>query len=204
MDAWNRFSIEVSHRAGHLLPGLWEQSFPGRMEKRCPDAVVAGTAKIPGYRLLFKKSGSGFYATIEQDANCFVPALVYKISEYDEALLNRYEGYPKFYYKRYFQLAVKTLRGGRLKGNKQCMAYVLHEERQLGEPSMKYYKLLDEGYARWGFDVEILDKGLSDSIGVKPGPKLTWQNSRSCKPHNLSGHIFVKDLGWKSLDKDQT
>ena len=94
--------------------------------------------------------------------------LVYKISEFDEALLNRYEGYPKFYYKRYFQLAVKTLRGGRLKGNKQCMAYVLHEERQLGEPSMEYYKLLDDGYARWGFDVEILDKGLSDSIGVKP------------------------------------
>ena len=47
------------------------------------------------------------------------------------------------------------------------MAYVLHEERQLGEPSMEYYKLLDDGYARWGFDVEILDKGLSDSIGVK-------------------------------------
>ena len=88
-----------------------------------------------------------------------MPTLVYKISEFDEALLNRYEGYPKFYYKRYFQLAVKTLRGGRLKGNKQCMAYVLHEERQLGEPSMEYYRLLDEGYARWGFDVEILDKG---------------------------------------------
>ena len=32
----------------------------------------------------------------------------------------------------------------------------------------EYYKLLDDGYARWGFDVEILDKGLSDSIGVKP------------------------------------
>lgn len=32
---------------------------------------------------------------------------------------------------------------------------------------MEYYKLLDDGYARWGFDVEILDKGLSDSIGVK-------------------------------------
>ncbi len=44
----------------------------------------------PRVRLLFKKSGSGFYATIEQDANCFVPALVYKISEFDEALLNRY------------------------------------------------------------------------------------------------------------------
>ena len=168
MDVWTKFSIEVSLRPAIYYLAYGSNLSLEQMAMRCPDAVVAGSAKIPGYRLLFKKSGSGFYATIEQDANCFVPALVYKISEYDEALLNRYEGYPKFYYKRYFQLAVKTLRGGRLKGNKQCMAYVLHEERQLGEPSMKYYKLLDEGYARWGFNVEILDKGLADSIGVKP------------------------------------
>ena len=167
MDAWKKFSVEVSRRPAIYYLAYGSNLSLERMAKRCPDAVVAGTSKIPGYRLLFKKSGSGFYATIEQDANCFVPALVYKISEFDEALLNRYEGYPKFYYKRYFQLPVKTLRGGRLKGNKQCMAYVLHEERQLGEPSMEYYKLLDDGYARWGCDVEILDKGLSDSIGVK-------------------------------------
>ena len=109
MDVWNRFSIEVSRRPTIYYLAYGSNLSLKRMEKRCPDAVVAGTAKIPGYRLLFKKSGSGFYATIEQDANCFVPTLVYKISEFDEALLNR-----------------------------------------------------------WGFDVEILDKGLSDSIGVKP------------------------------------
>lgn len=139
-----------------------------RMKSRCPDAEVAGKTEIPGYRLLFKKSQSGYYATIEQDANCRVPVLVYKISQYDEALLNRYEGYPKHYYKRYFQLPVKTMRGGRLKGAKQCMAYVLHEDRLLGEPSTAYFKLLDDGYEVWGFDAAILDKALSDSIGVKP------------------------------------
>ena len=101
MDVWTRFSIEVSHRPAIYYLAYGSNLSLERMAKRCPDAVVAGTAKIPGYRLLFKKSGSGFYATIEQDANCFVPALVYKISEFDEALLNRYEGYPKFYYKRY-------------------------------------------------------------------------------------------------------
>lgn len=138
-----------------------------RMKSRCPDAEVVGKTEIPGYRLLFKKSHSGFYATIEQDANCHVSVLVYKISEYDEALLNRYEGYPKHYYKKYFQLPVRTMRGGRLRGEKQCMAYVLHEDRLLGEPSMEYFNLLDEGYGTWGFDTAILDKALSDSIGVK-------------------------------------
>ena len=167
MLEWGRFNREVSHRPSIFYLAYGSNLSLERMMGRCPDAQVVGTTKIPGYRLLFKKSGSGFYATIEQDANCFVPALAYKISEYDEALLNRYEGYPKYYYKKYFQLPVRTLKGGRLKGNKQCMVYVLHEERLLGEPPMEYYKLLDDGYARWGFDVEVLDKGLSDSIGVK-------------------------------------
>lgn len=39
-----------------------------RMGKRCPYAVVVGTTEIKGYRLLFKKSKTGCYATIEQDA----------------------------------------------------------------------------------------------------------------------------------------
>ena len=52
-----------------------------RMKSRCPDAVALGTAVIPGYRLLFKKSKTGCYATIEQDANENVPAVVWKLSE---------------------------------------------------------------------------------------------------------------------------
>ena len=137
-----------------------------RMRGRCPDAVVVGRAQIPGYRLLFKKSQSGFYATIEQDANCTVPVLVYMISDYDEELLDRCEGYPRHYYKRYFQLPIHTLEGGKLKGKKSgCMAYVLHEDRLLGEPSMEYFDLLHEGYERWGFDGTVLEKALADSIG---------------------------------------
>lgn len=142
-----------------------------RMESRCPYAEVIGTSVIPGYRLLFKKSQTGFYATIEQDANCSVPVLVYKISEYDETLLNRYEGFPKHYYKRYFWLPVTRLSGKRMKEKKNCMAYVLHEERLLGEPSMEYFGLLDAGYQDWEFDIDILDKALRDSIGTKAAEK---------------------------------
>ena len=104
-----------------------------RMKDRCPDAVVLGTAVIPGYRLLFKKSKTGSYATIEQDANCCVPALVYRISELDEALLDRYEGYPRYYYKRNFRLSVTRLDSGRrMKERKWCMAYVMPRSVSLG------------------------------------------------------------------------
>ena len=82
MLEWGRFNREVSHRPSIFYLAYGSNLSLERMMGRCPDAQVVGTTKIPGYRLLFKKSGSGFYATIEQDANCFVPALAYKISEY--------------------------------------------------------------------------------------------------------------------------
>ena len=143
-----------------------------RMRGRCPDAEVIGRAQIPGYRLLFKKSQSGFYATIEQDANCAVLVLVYMISDYDEALLDRCEGYPRHYYKRYFQLSIRALESGKPSGKRRkCMAYVLHEDRLLGEPSMEYFNLLHEGYERWGFDTAVLEKALADSIGSRNARK---------------------------------
>ena len=152
-----------------------------RMRGRCPDAVVVGRTQIPGYRLLFKKSQSGFYATIEQDANCAVPVLVYMISDYDEALLDRCEGYPRHYYKRYFQLPIHTLDGRRSRGKiRKCMAYVLHEDRLLGKPAMEYFDLLHEGYEKWGFDASILEKALADSIGSRNAKKYLKEYTRLC------------------------
>ena len=141
---------------------LWQ-----RMMTRCPDAEVVGTAVIPGYRLLFKQSCTGAYATIEQDANCSVPALVYRLNPLDEAALDRFEGYPKYYYKREFLLPVWNPDGERYKKRRHCIAYVLHEDRQLGEPSENYYSIIERGYDDWGFDKDILTKALYDSTGKK-------------------------------------
>ena len=128
-----------------------------RMRSRCPDAEAFGTAVIPGYRLLFKKSRTGYYATIEQDANCYVPAAVYRISERDEELLDRYEGCPHYYYKQQFRLSVTRLdSGSKMREKKWCMAYMLHEWRGLGKPDTDYFRILEEGYAAWDFDTYIL------------------------------------------------
>ena len=138
-----------------------------RMEKRCPYAVAVGTTTIPGYRMLFKHSRTGNYSTIEQDSNCTVPAAVWRISAYDEALLDRYEGFPKYYYKKHFTVPVWNLNGNRMKKSKDCIAYVMHEERLLGEPSVDYFELLLNGYRDWGFNEETLIAGLSASIGER-------------------------------------
>ena len=138
-----------------------------RMERRCPEAKIVGTSEIKGYRLLFKRSLTGCYATIEQDANCSVPVLVYKMSENDEFRLDRCEGYPRYYYKDSFLLTVKSLRGRRLKEPRSCVAYIMHEYRKLGQPGEDYYELIERGYERFGFDKTVLEKALSDSIGTE-------------------------------------
>jgi len=136
-----------------------------RMKRRCPKAEVFGTSVIYGYRLLFKQSMTGAYATIEQDANCSVPVLIYRMTADDELKLDRFEGYPKYYYKRDFLLPVWRLNGRKKKLRRTCIAYIMHEYRLLGEPGEEYFDLLDSGYERWGFDKGCLVKAMEDSIG---------------------------------------
>ena len=75
-----------------------------QMQFRCPDARIVGTAEIPNYQLLFKGSKTGSYLTIEPKQGCTVPAAVWSVSERDELALDRYEGYPHFYYKTELEL----------------------------------------------------------------------------------------------------
>ena len=70
-----------------------------QMYHRCPDAEPIGKGIIKGWRLMFKGSQSGNYATIEKEAGCKVPVVVWAISPADEKNLDRYEGWPSFYVK---------------------------------------------------------------------------------------------------------
>ena len=73
--------------------------FP-QMEGRCPDAEFLGAGMLQNWRLMFKGSKSGSYATIEKEKGLAVPVLLWRISAADELRLDRYEGFPIFYYKK--------------------------------------------------------------------------------------------------------
>ena len=47
-----------------------------QMRRRCPDAELVGAGIVKDYELLFKGSGSGSYATIEEKARDKVPVPV--------------------------------------------------------------------------------------------------------------------------------
>lgn len=135
-----------------------------QMRYRCPDAKIIGTAEIPDYQLLFKGSKTGSYLTIEKKEGSTVPVAVWEVSECDEQHLDVYEGYPNFYYKAEMELPVKILKNGRTK-TLPAFVYIMHEERQLGVPSMAYLKTCLIGYRHFAFNPEFLMQAIAVSKG---------------------------------------
>lgn len=133
-----------------------------QMRRRCPDAELVGAGIVKGYELLFKGSGSGSYATIEKKARAKVPVLVWRISTSDEEALDRYEGFPTFYYKT--QLPIKMQDGAEITG----MVYIMHEDRAIGLPSRVYERVLYDAYVNFGWDCAILNNALKKSAGAQP------------------------------------
>ena len=162
----NRYAAEISLSAEqeNELYGRLEnlqQTYGSNMDieqmrHRCPEAQLLGTGRLDGWRLMFKGSKTGAYATIEREKGMTVPILLWRISVADEARLDRYEGFPSFYYKRTIQ-AVKTDTNGKDIGITRGMVYIMHEERKLGVPSEHYYMVLAEAYVKFGFDLKILE-----------------------------------------------
>lgn len=126
-----------------------------QMRFRCPGAVPLGTAEIKDYRLLFKGSRSGSYLTIEKADGYTVPVGVWVVTAADEARLDRYEGYPAFYYKTEVDITYTGLVSKKARKVK-AFVYIMHEDRLFGIPSFRYVDTCRQGYADFGFDEDIL------------------------------------------------
>jgi gamma-glutamylcyclotransferase (GGCT)/AIG2-like uncharacterized protein YtfP len=130
-----------------------------QMAYRCPTAKVLGSAKLTGYRLLFRGGNGSAVATIEKQKGESVPVLLWRIMPNDEKALDRYEGYPHLYRKE----TVKV----RFKGQwVPAMVYIMNEGRPLGAPGRYYYEVIRQGYIDAGFDISFLNKAVRDSISA--------------------------------------
>lgn len=133
-----------------------------QMRMRCPSARIIGTSVVPDYRLLFKGSQSGSYLTIEPQEGASVPVAAWEVTASDEQALDRYEGFPSFYYKKEMVLPVKGIRSGKIRRRK-VFVYIMHEDRPLGLPSHHYLATCAEGYRSFGFDEKFLKWAYVDS-----------------------------------------
>ena len=126
-----------------------------QMRMRCPSARIIGTSNLKDYELLFKGSKTGAYLTVEKKVGGSVPVAVWATTAADEAALDRYEGFPTFYYKAEVELPIKGIRTGKIR-TRRCYVYIMHEERPIGIPSVSYVQICLEGYDSFGFDRQRL------------------------------------------------
>lgn len=127
-----------------------------QMAYRCPDAKIIGTGEIKNYRLMFKGELPYSYATIEEDENISVPVVLWELSADDEKRLDRYEGYPKKYYKK--ELEVETQ-----EESVMAMVYIMDEGFPLNPPDSHYYAGIFNAYEDFKIDTEILEEALKYS-----------------------------------------
>lgn len=134
-----------------------------QMKMRCPGATILGTAKLKDYELLFKGSKTGSYLTIEKKEGSTVPVVIWEVTESDEKSLDRYEGYPIFYYKKEMKLQYKGIRTGKRR-TVNAFVYIMHEDNPVGVPSIYYMKTCIDGYDTFYFDKQILLNAYKNSM----------------------------------------
>ena len=130
-----------------------------QMRHRCPGALIVGTGYINDYQLLFKGSKTGSYLTIEKAEGSKVPVAIWKVNEEHEKALDRYEGYPDFYYKKEIEIDFISIKR-KLPHHSKAFVYIMHEDRKLGIPSSYYMQTCLEGYDSFGFDKRYLLKAF--------------------------------------------
>jgi len=133
-----------------------------QMNMRCPQARFVGKGELDGYRLLFRGSKTGSYLTIEQKKGYSVPIVIWLVSENDVKMLDRYEGYPTFYYKENLKMRISKLKT-KEKRDISAFVYIMHEERPIGVPSKAYMEACLEGYKNFKLDSKILMRAYEES-----------------------------------------
>ena len=123
-----------------------------QMAQRCPDAKVVGMAAIQDWKLVFR-----VHATIEPAEGRVVPVLIWEISGKDESSLDRYEGYPSYYYKQDMTVTMTDLEG------KNPQEITMADGHHLQEPWKGYLDTLAEGYQRFGFNPYQLELALEEA-----------------------------------------
>lgn len=125
-----------------------------QMAFRCPGAKVIGTGIIENYKLVYRGSKTGAYATIIPCKGDHVPVAIWKINKEHEKRLDIYEGYPTFYYKK----NLKVLYDGHLYID--AMAYIMFDEAKPGKPSMRYLETCAQGYLDNKLDMTKFEESI--------------------------------------------
>jgi gamma-glutamylcyclotransferase (GGCT)/AIG2-like uncharacterized protein YtfP len=133
-----------------------------QMAKRCVDSEPVAVCTLHDWRLVFRG-----VADIEPAEGFNVLGSIYKISEWDEKMLDQYEAFPHLYGKGYFDV--------QLPDDDQTVRVMFYRMNENGYslPSKGYFDVIADGFVHWGLDTDALMVAIkhADSNGRMVHPK---------------------------------
>ena len=123
------------------------------MASRCPDAEFVATTAIKNYRLEFHGTEGNSYLTIVPDDNSEIEVAVWMISEPDEISLDNYEGFPKLYRKKMFDITINGM-------SRQALVYIMNDRAEKSLPSESYFNCVLDGYIDCKMNTEQLFEAM--------------------------------------------
>ena len=130
-----------------------------QMYYRCPKSRIVGTGVLKDYRLAFHGSPGNAHATVLPSKGGIVPVLIWDVPSEDERRLDRYEGFPNYYYKQDLEVVMDNSRR-----KVTAMAYIMDDGRMVNYPSELYVRTIAQGYEDCRFDIDILREALYTNI----------------------------------------
>jgi hypothetical protein len=113
---------------------------PAAMKYRCPAAVPVCQFDLLDWKLEFYN-----HATIVPRAGCYVPGVLWEITEDCEYALDAYEGYPAYYVKRdWYQ------------GDRDFFFYEMTPNNRTGSPGSSYVANIADSYRHWNIPSDVL------------------------------------------------
>jgi hypothetical protein len=161
-----------------------------QMRMRCPSARIIGTSVLKDYELLFKGSKTGSYLTVEKKSGISVPVAVWEVTAEDEKALDRYEGFPNFYYKKELTLPIKGIRTGKIR-KRRVFVYIMHEDRPIGIPSIPYMQTCIQG--------NDLIFAVADNLRVGIAPEE--QMCHECLTKHERTHLWVRLIVEQAVER---
>lgn len=124
--------------------------------KVCPSAKIVKKDVLVDHRIVFRAFGNRQLIHLEKRAGCYIPCVLYEITEHEALQLNKKHKVGELYKINYLQVVLPN--GRRV----SAFCYTLQDGVMLRKcsPSNKYFGSLQHGYAEMGFDVNILYNSL--------------------------------------------
>ncbi|KIJ55234.1 hypothetical protein M422DRAFT_151765 [Sphaerobolus stellatus SS14] len=145
-----------------LYFGYGSNMWQAQMRRRCPESKFVGIALLKDWKWIINTRR---YANIIPSQGDHVYALVYELTPSDESSLDRYEGVPTDYIKKYLPVHFTSTTGKQEKVD--MLVYVDVERVEIGQPYAEYIDRINWGIVdaiKHGVPREYIDKYLRPFI----------------------------------------